>query len=112
LIDKRQHSNRVESYKWDDCDIDHYQVVAKVRERLSVSKRTARKFDMEIFNLKNPSHVKVKDKYQIKLSDNSAALGNLDDDDDDDDDDDVDISTVWESTWKYTKASAIGCLRY
>jgi hypothetical protein len=53
---------------------------------------------MEIFNLKNPSHVKVKDKYQIKLSDNSAALGNLDDDDDDDDDDDVDISTVWEST--------------
>jgi hypothetical protein len=28
-----------------DCDIDHYLVVTEVRERLSVSKRAAQKFD-------------------------------------------------------------------
>jgi hypothetical protein len=30
----------------DECDIDHYLVVAKVWDRLSVSKRRAQKLDM------------------------------------------------------------------
>jgi hypothetical protein len=34
------------------CDTDHYLVVAKVRERLAVTKRTTQTFDMERFNLK------------------------------------------------------------
>ena len=34
------------------CDADHYLVVTKVRERLSVSKREAQRFVMEMLDLK------------------------------------------------------------
>jgi hypothetical protein len=41
LIDKRRHSSilDVRSFRAADCDIDHCLVVAKVRERLAVSKQ-------------------------------------------------------------------------
>jgi endonuclease/exonuclease/phosphatase family metal-dependent hydrolase len=40
LIDRRRHSSilDVRSFRGADCDSDHYLVVAKVRERLAVSK--------------------------------------------------------------------------
>jgi hypothetical protein len=40
LIDKRQHSNVLDvlSFRGVDCDTDQYLVVAKLRERISISK--------------------------------------------------------------------------
>ena len=35
-----------------ECDIDHYLVVAKFRERLAVSKQAAQKFEGEGFNIR------------------------------------------------------------
>jgi hypothetical protein len=51
LIDKRRHSNIIviPSFRGDDSDTDHHTVVAKVRKRLSASKRAAQNFGMEQF---------------------------------------------------------------
>jgi hypothetical protein len=40
LRDKRRHSNILDfrSFRGDNCDTDHYTVVTKLRERISVSK--------------------------------------------------------------------------
>jgi hypothetical protein len=42
LIDKRRHSNilDVRTFRGADCDTAHYLAVAKLRERISISKRT------------------------------------------------------------------------
>jgi hypothetical protein len=42
-----------------DCDTGHHVMVAKVTERLSVSKRAVLKFDMETCNLENLNDVEV-----------------------------------------------------
>jgi hypothetical protein len=54
LIDRRRHSSILDviSFGGADCDSDHYLVVAKVRERLAVSKRMVKEMDMETFKLK------------------------------------------------------------
>jgi hypothetical protein len=50
-----------------DCDSDHYLVVAKVRERLAVSKRMVKKMDVERFNLKQLNEEEVKEQYQVTI---------------------------------------------
>jgi endonuclease/exonuclease/phosphatase family metal-dependent hydrolase len=47
LVDRRRQSSilDVRSFRGADCDMDHYLLAAKLRERLSVIKRVAQKFD-------------------------------------------------------------------
>jgi hypothetical protein len=54
LMDRRRHSSilNVRFLRGADCDSDHYLVVAKVRERLAVSKGMLNKMGMERFYLK------------------------------------------------------------
>jgi glycine betaine/choline ABC-type transport system substrate-binding protein len=54
-------------------------VVAKVRERLAVSKGAAQKVDTERFNVKKLNEGDVKEKYQLTIRNKFAALENLED---------------------------------
>ena len=69
LIDRRWHSSilDVRSFSGADCDTDHYLVVAKVRERLAVSKQAAQKFDVEIFDLRKLNELEVRKQYRLRL---------------------------------------------
>jgi len=81
LIEKRWLSNilHVRSCRGADCNTDHYLVVAKVRERLTVSKQAAQNFDGEKFNLRKLNGLEVRKPYQIEIINRFAALGNLSD---------------------------------
>jgi hypothetical protein len=61
LIDRRWHSSILDnhSFKGADCNTDKYLVVENVGKRLSVSKRAAQKYDMEIFSHKELNDVEV-----------------------------------------------------
>jgi hypothetical protein len=63
LIDRRRHSGilDIRSFKSADCDTDYYLMVAKVRERLAVSKQTMHRVHMEKFNLKKLKKVEGKE---------------------------------------------------
>jgi hypothetical protein len=52
-------------------------VVAKVRERLAVSKQEAQNFDEERYNLRKLRELEVRKEIQIKISKRFAALENL-----------------------------------
>jgi hypothetical protein len=65
-----------------DCDTDHYLVVAKVRERLAVSKQAERKFDGQRFKLRNLNELEFRKQYQIEITNRFAALENLSDGED------------------------------
>jgi hypothetical protein len=63
--------------------------MAKVRKRISVSKRATQKFDLERSELTNLDNAEVKEKYQVEISNRFVALENLDKI--------LDINSVWES---------------
>jgi hypothetical protein len=65
LIDRRRHSSilDVRSFRGADCDSGHYLAVAKVRDRVAVSKRMVKKMDVEKFNLKQLNEKEVKEQY-------------------------------------------------
>ena len=79
LKDSRWHSNilDVQSFRGTDFGTYHYMVVAKVRERLAVSKQPAQKFDVERYNLIIARELQVRKQYQIKISNRFAVLKNL-----------------------------------
>jgi hypothetical protein len=99
LIDRRLHSSILEQiFRGADCNTDHYLVVAKVRERLAVSKQGAQKFDAERFNPNKLSELEVMKQYQLKTSNRFAALENLNVG--------QDINRVWENIKQNIKISA------
>jgi hypothetical protein len=78
LIDRHSSVLDVRSFRAADCDMDHYLVVAKIRERIAVNKQGSYKFRMERFNLKKLNEVEGKEKYRIEVSNRFAALEDLD----------------------------------
>jgi hypothetical protein len=60
-----------------DCDTDHYLVIAKVKERLAVSKQTAQTFEKERLNLRKLNELEVRKRYQSKISKRFYSFGEL-----------------------------------
>jgi len=73
-------------------------VVAKVGERLAVSKQAAQRFDGERFNLRKLNELEVRKQYQIEITNKFAALENLSDDED--------VNRAWENIKENIKTSA------
>jgi 50S ribosomal subunit-associated GTPase HflX len=73
-------------------------VVAKVRERLSVSKKETKKFDVERFNPRRLRELEVRKPYQVKISNKITALENLNDS--------KDKNRAWENIKENIKTSA------
>jgi hypothetical protein len=68
FIDRRWHSAIVivRSIREADCDTDDCLVVAKVRERLAVSKQEVQNFNVERFCLRKLNELKVRKQCQIR----------------------------------------------
>jgi hypothetical protein len=106
LINRRRHSSilDVRFFRAADCDTGHYFVVAKVRERLAVSKRAAQKVGTERFNVKKLNEGDVKEQYQVTIRNKFAALENLEDS--------GDINRAWDNIRENIKISAQGSPGY
>jgi hypothetical protein len=86
------------------CDTDHYLVVAKVSERLAVSKQTMHSFHTERFNLRKLYEVEGKEQYSVEISNIFISLENLDAE--------VGINRAWETIRENIKISAKESLGY
>ena len=64
----------VRTFRGAECNPDHCQMVAKVREKLAVGKHTTQKFDAERFSFKKLNELEVRKQFQIKISNRFAAL--------------------------------------
>jgi len=93
-------------FKGADCDTNRYLMIAKVRQKLSVSKRALQNFDMERFNLEKLNDVEVKERYEVKISNRFATLENLDGGDD------MNISRARENIRENVNASATESVGY
>jgi hypothetical protein len=88
----------VRSFRGADCDSDHYLVVAKVGERLAVSKRMVKKMDVDRFNLNKLNEEEVKEQYQVTIKNKFVTLEILDDN--------GDLNKAWETVRENIRISA------
>jgi hypothetical protein len=78
--------------------LTYYLVVAKVRERLALSKQTTHRVHMERFNLEKFCEVEGKERYCVEISNRVAALENLDTE--------GDVNKAWETIRQNINISA------
>jgi hypothetical protein len=66
-------------FRAEDCDFNHYLMVAIVRERLAADKQTTHRFQMVSFNLKklNEKEVEGKGQFRAEISNSFATLEKL-----------------------------------
>jgi hypothetical protein len=76
LTDRWRHSSVLDdwSFRAEDCDTDHYLVVAKCSERLAVSKQGLQRFHVDTFNLKKSNELEGKEK-QIQSQVVKSGIG-------------------------------------
>ena len=69
LIGRRWQSSvlDVRSFRGADFDTDHYNVLANVREKLTVGKQAALRFERQRFNLRKLNEPEVREQYQIEI---------------------------------------------
>ena len=79
----------VRSFRGADCDTDHYLVIEKVWERLTVGKQVAQRFNRQRYNLRKLNEPEVREHYQIEITNRFAALENLNDD--------KDVNRAWDN---------------
>jgi hypothetical protein len=77
-------------------------LVAKIRERLQVSKRPVSKVDMDRFNLKKLIEGEVKEQYQVTIKNRFSALENVENN--------GDINWAWDAIRENIKISAKECI--
>ncbi|PNF40230.1 hypothetical protein B7P43_G07077 [Cryptotermes secundus] len=94
----------VRSFRAADYETDPYLVVAKLRERLTVSKQTTHRVHMVRLNLKKLSKVEGKEQYCVKISNRFTVLENLETE--------VDVNKTWETIRDNIKMSAKESLGY
>jgi hypothetical protein len=106
LVDRRRYSNihNVRSYRAADYNTDHYLVVAKFRERLTVNKQRSHRFNMDRFNLKKLNDIGSKEQYRLEVSIRFAVSEDLDAE--------VEINSAWEMIRENIKISDKESLGY
>ena len=94
LIDKRRQSSilDIRSFRGVDCDLDHYLLIAKLRERLSVAKRVDLTVDINRFNVGKLKDEEIKLQYQVQISNRFDALITSNENAHE-----VDINNIWEN---------------
>jgi hypothetical protein len=91
-------------YNAADCHTDHYLVVAKVWEKLAVSKQTTHRIHVERINLKKLNDVEDKEQYCVEISNRFTALENSDTE--------VDVNKHWGTIRENIKIPAKESLGY